>query len=183
MNETSSSSFTSFGGGTSWGAGLWSVGGSFASSSSAEHFHMDAENVEISAKLQVVRIMRPWLNSLIFQLSNWWMQGVAVNGVSTGSLTDNVDSLLPLIPTAFVVMSDVEIKADFSERDESHIRKSVSGSARVGWGPFSVGGRYSRSESEDKLTATYNAGTIKIPGLQVIAWISTITPASPPITE
>lgn len=183
LNETNRSEFTSYEGGASWGAGLWSVGGSFSSSESAEHFHMDAENIEISAKLQYVRIMRPWLNTLIFQLTNWWLQGSAVNAVSNGSLAGNEDSLLPLIPTGFVVASDVKIKGDFSERDESHISKSVSGSARVGWGPFSVGGKYSRTTSEDRLTATYNDGTIGIEGLQILAWISTITSASPPIEE
>jgi len=116
-------------------------------------------------------------------MKGWWLKGATVNGISNGQLKGNENSVLPLIPTAIVVASDVTIKADFSAQDQSHIEKSVSGSARVGWGPFSVGGSYSHSESHDKLTATYDAGALRIPGMQILAWVSTITPASPPLGE
>ena len=183
LHTSSDSSFTSYGGGASWGAGLWSVGGSFASSEGSVQSHMDANTVEISAKLKTVRIMRPWLNAILFTMKGWWLKGATVNGISNGQLKGNENSVLPLLPTAIVVASDVTIKADFSAQDQSHIEKSVSGSARVGWGPFSVGGSYSHSESHDKLTATYDAGALRIPGMQILAWVSTITPASPPLGE
>lgn len=183
LKTEADSSFTSYGGGASWGAGLWSVGGSFASSSGSTNSHMDANNIEISAKLQTVRIMRPWLNAILFTMKDWWLRGNPENNISNGALAGNANALFPLIPTAIVVASDVTIKGDFSEEDRTHIEKAVSGSARVGWGPFSVGGSYSHSSSKDTFQATYSNGEIKIPGMQILAWVSTITPASPPIAK
>lgn len=119
--------------------------------------------------------------NFLFAMKGWWLKGASINGISNGQLKGNESSMLPLIPTAIVVASDVTIKADFSAQDQSHIEKAVSGSARVGWGPFSVGGSYSHSESHDQLTATYDGGTLRIPGIQILAWVSTITPASPPL--
>jgi hypothetical protein len=181
LNTSTDSSFTSMGGGASWGVGLWSVGGSFQSTEGQTNYHMDANSVQISAKLKIVRIMRPWLNTLLFSLNGWWVKGFPVNGISNGTLKAAANLALPLIPTALVVASDVTIKADFSTIDKSHIEKAVSGSARVGWGPFSVGGNYSHSESHDKMTATFDGAAIRIPGFQILAWISTITPPAPPL--
>jgi hypothetical protein len=183
LNTQSDSKFTSYGGGASWNAGLWSVGGSFNHSEGEQSFHMDANNVEIKAKLSVVRVMRPWLNTLLFRTKGWWLTKQPANGISNGVLEGNSANMLPLMPTAFVVMSEVEIKADFSSEDKKHIESATSGSTSVGWGPFSIGGHYSHSESHDSFKSNLDSGTIKVPGMQVVAWVSEVTPASAPMTE
>lgn len=181
LNTSSDSSFSQYGGGASWGGGLWSVGGSAAGSSGSQSSHMDADDLTLSANIAVVRITRPWLHEFLFRMGGWSMTGVPVNGISNGALKGNESSLLPLIPTAFVVARDVSITANFSSQDKTHIESSVSGSTRVGWGPFSVGGSYSHSESHDTFKSTFDGGTLKVPGMQILAWISEIVPASPPV--
>jgi hypothetical protein len=176
MNTSSDSKFNSYGGGGSASYGLWSVGGSAEHSDSEQKFHMDASTLSISAKLSVVRVMRPWMNALLLRTQGWWLTGQKIGGISNGALTGNAAGMLPLMPMAFVVMSDVTIKADFSEEDKKHIESATSGSASVGWGPFSVSGHYSHSESHDTSTATYDSGGIHIPGMQVVAWVNSITP-------
>jgi len=183
LHTEKDSKFTSYGGGASWGAGLWSVGGSFNHSEGEQSAHMDANNLEINAKLTLVRVMRPWLNTLLFRTDGWWLKNQPMNSVSSGDLEGNAGKQLPLVPTAFVVMSDVTIKADFSKKDEKHIQKATSGSTSVGWGPFSISGHYSHSESHDKFTSSYDAGTIRVPGMQVVAWINSIMPACPPLSD
>jgi hypothetical protein len=183
LNTSSDSNFNSYGGGGSFSYGLWSVGGGFQHSDGQTNYHMDANNVEISAKLSFIRIMRPWLNALLFTMQSWYLSGQSMDKVSNGKLAGNVGAMLPLIPTAFVVMSDVTIKADFSAQDQSHIESATSGSASVGWGPFSISGNYSHGESHDRFAATYDAGTIKVPGMQIVAWVNQITPASPPMND
>jgi hypothetical protein len=181
LNTQTDSNFNSYGGGASWGGGLWSIGGSFNHTDGQTSFHMDANNVSINAKLTLVRVMRPWLNSLLFRTKGWWLKDQPMNGISNGSLNGNSNKMLPLMPTAFVVMSEVKISADFSSEDKKHIESATSGSASVGWGPFSIGGSYSHSESHDKFASTFDNGTISVPGMQIVAWVSEITPASPPI--
>jgi hypothetical protein len=126
--------------------------------------------------------MRPWLNTLLFNMKGWWLSGQPVNAISNGALKGNENSMLPIIPTAFVAMSDVSISADFSTEDKTHVESAISGSTSVGWGPFSVGGSYSHSESHDTFKATFDGGTIRIPGIQVAAWVNAITAACAPMT-
>lgn len=182
LDKSSSATKHAFDVTAKWNSGLWSVGieakGEFSSSNS----HMDANNLEISAKLTTVQIMRPWFNPLIFTMENWYTNAARKNGISNGNISSNVKGLqLPLVPTAFVLASDVEIKAEFSKKDEEIIRQAVDAKANVGWGPFSIGGSYSYSHSEDKLKTDYSGGKITIPGIQIIAWINTIIPPSPPM--
>jgi hypothetical protein len=183
LNTQADSNFTSYGGGAAWSGGLWSVGGSFNHSEGEKSSHMDANDLEIKAKLTIVRVMRPWMNSLLFRTKGWWLVDQPIDGISNGKLKDNSAGMLPLMPTAFVVMSDVEITANFSTEDKKHIESATSGSTSVGWGPFSISGHYSHSESHDSFKSTMDSGTIKIPGMQVVAWVSEITPASAPMVE
>ena len=180
LKTTQDSSFSSYGGGASWFGGLWGVGGSAAGSSGSTHYHMDAESFELSAKLGVVRIYRPWLNDLIFRMNKWFVDNFNKDGISNGELKGNESSAIPLIPTAFIVAREIEITSDFGSEDKKHVEKSVSGSANVGWGPFRISGHYSHSSSKDTFTSTFDGGTLKVPGMQIVAWVSEIVPASPP---
>lgn len=180
LDAKADSSYTSYGGGASWSAGLWSVGGSVSGHKESTHFHMDASNLSLHAKIGVVRIYRPWLNEFIFRMKHWFIDATNKNGISNGQLKGNEDGLMPLIPTAFVVARDIEIEADFTSQDKTHVESSISTSARVGWGPFAISGHYSHSSSKDTFKSTFDGGTLKVPGIQILAWVSEIVPASPP---
>ena len=180
LQTEASSRFDSYGGGASWSAGLWSVGGSSAGSFGSSSSHMSADKLMLSAKLGTVRIYRPWLNDLIFRMNAWFVDAIDKNGISNGQLQGNEHGALALIPTAFVVGREIAIEADFSTEDKTHVEKSISGSASVGWGPFRVSGNYAHSSSKDTFKSTFDGGTLRIPGIQVLGWISEIVPASPP---
>jgi len=180
LDAEAHSNYTAYGGGASWSAGLWSVGGSVSGSSGSSNFHMDASSITLTARLGVVRILRPWLRGAIFRMGSWFMDSQGKHGISNGKLEGNAMSLLPLIPTAFVVARDIEIAADFSSEDRRHVESAISTSVRVGWGPFSVSARYSHSRSDDYFHSTFDGGALKVPGIQIVAWISEIVPASPP---
>jgi hypothetical protein len=181
LQSEASSRFDSYGGGASWSAGLWSVGGSAAGSSGSSSFHMSSDKLKLSAKLGLVRIYRPWLNDLIFRMNAWFVEGIGKNGISNGQLQGNEHAALPLIPTAFVVGRDISVEADFTTEDKTHVENSISGSASVGWGPFRVSGNYAHSSSKDTFKSTFDGGTLRIPGIQVLGWVSEIVPASPPL--
>jgi hypothetical protein len=181
LNTSSDSQYSSYGGGASWGGGLWSVGGSAQHSSGSTQSHMDANNISLSAKIGVVRIFRPWLHEFLFRMQGWYIDSEESGGISNGQLAGNEGGLLPLIPTAFVVARDISISADFSDQDKSHIESATSGSASVGWGPFSISGSYSHSESHDTFSSSFSGGQLNVPGIQVIAWVSEIVPMSAPL--
>ncbi len=179
LEETASSKATNWGasGSASWG--LWSGSASGSGHHADSHEHMDASKFDLSAEIAMVRIFRPWMNDLIFKLNSWYTNMTNAHGISTGKLTSE-KLILPLIPTGFVVARNVEISADWSSDDKKHVEDSISTKASVGWGPFSVSGNYSESSSSDYHKSTFDGGTLKIPGIQIIAWVSEITPDSPP---
>ena len=181
LNKTATSEATQYSAGASVGWGLWSFGGSVSGGSKEDHAHMDAQSFELSAELILVRIMRPWLNTALFTMSGWNVTGYEKDGISKGTLEGDVgDLLLPLIPTAFVVAKNVVIDFGSDTQDTSHVEKMISTSAKVGWGPFSVSGSYSHSSSKDTFNSTFDGGKLRLPGMQLLGWLNTITPACPP---
>lgn len=162
---------------------FWWGGRSENGKTTGSSSHMETSEFELSAELITVRIRRPWLNGILFNMAEWSATGIPQNGVSNGKLKGNESALLPLIPTAFIIAKDVTIKANFTAQDTARFtsEKSSSDSWGWGWGPFSGGGHYYKSRSaNDTFQSSYSNGVLKLPGLQLVAWVSTITPASPP---
>lgn len=166
---------------TSMNYGLWKVkasaGGNF------QHFNSstDKDSVEIIAKIAKVEIKRPWFLESIFRLHNWSTNLVSnKGGISNGKIdSSNKNGLIPMYPVAFVVAKDICIKANFSHEDKEHIKESARANTSVGWGPFSIGGSYGYGKTEDTFHSDYQNGTLRVPGMQIIAWISRVVPFSP----
>lgn len=179
LNTSKGTEFTSYGGGASWGVGLWSVGGGFSSSELSVHSHMDSAKFELRCKIGVIQVIRPWFDSFLFGLDAWSMNGVGPAGIAKGNLDGVDDCLLPLIPTAFVVARDIEITSGLSNVDQTYVEKHLAASASIGWGPFSVSGRYSHDETHETYQAHFEGGKLVLPGIQVIAWVTSVLPFSP----
>ncbi len=182
LDKETNSTFNEWKGGASWNLGLWSIGGGTSGHTEETNYHMQAQNFSLSAKIGVVRVFRPWMHEFLFRMDNWFIDGRPKHGISNGKLAGNQDNLLPLIPTSFIVARDIEISGDFSTEDKSHIEKSISGSTSVGWGPFKLSGSYTHSSSKDTFHSTFDGSTIKVPGIQIIAFASEITPPSAPLS-
>ncbi|MCY7767073.1 hypothetical protein [Bacillus inaquosorum] len=171
---------TSYSGGATYNLGLWRVGGGGGGSSEETHFSMEATQFSLKGKIGLVTIERPWFNGLLFDINGWYLNGIAQGGLSNGQIEGNERSSLPLIPQALVIMRDIELSGNFSTAEQEIIKKSVEGSVSVGYGPFSLSGRYSHSSENRHFNSSFDGTTIKIPGMQVLARISWILPFSPP---
>jgi hypothetical protein len=172
LNKSSSSEASSYAAGAKGQYGLWTAGGDVEHKNEASQSHMDADTFELSAELILVRLMRPWYNPLLFGMSSWYVKGFAPGQIST--------QVLPLVPTALVVTRNVTLKANFSTEDKKHLASSTSGSVSVGWGPFSVSGKYANSKTSDTFSSTLNGGTLSLPGHQVIGVVCAPTPPNAP---
>ncbi|MEG3918478.1 hypothetical protein QUA07_04925 [Microcoleus sp. T3_A4] len=179
VNETSSE-FTSYGGGGGFGLGLWSFGGGFQSSEAKHQEQSESSNIVVRFKYATVTLDRPWLNYTLFKLPGWNVSGIQPKFFSNGTKQAQNNSLIPLLPQRFIVVQDVEITANWGQTDLDIIDKAISGSASVGWGPFSVSGSYSHSSSKETFKAERDGSTLKIPGMQIIGWICNVVPACPP---
>ena len=178
LNRTSSEKATSFTAAASYDKGMFHVSGEASGEFQNNHSHMDANNFELQAELITVDIKRPWYNPLLFGMNSWYVDGFSKDGISDGS--QDLNGMMPIVPTGFVVARNVRITADFSSEDQSLITSSISAKASAGIGPFSFSGSYSHSSRKEKFTSSFDGSTLTLPGLQIIGWINTILPACPP---
>ncbi len=180
MNKTESETAHGYGLEMSGSYGLFHASGGVEGEHKTANKHMDAQNLTLEAELIAVTVMRPWFNPLLFGMNSWWVNGYVPNGISNGDPRNPLGEA-PLIPTGFVIAKNVKVSADFSEEDKKFVSNSISTKASGGWGPFSVSGKYSHSSSKSDFQSKFDGGSLIFPGLQIVAWISTVTPASPPL--
>ena len=179
LNKTSSTQADGYSVEASGSYGLFHASGGVEGEHKKSSSHMDAENLKIEAELIAVSIMRPWFSPLLFGMKGWWVDGYEKGELSNGNPKNPLGSV-SLIPTGFVLAKNVKITADFSSEDKKFISNSISTKASAGWGPFSFSGKYSHSDSKEDFESKFDGGSLVFPGLQLIAWISTVTPESPP---
>jgi len=95
--------------------------------------------------------------------------------------------LFPMYPTSFLLAANVvlEIDGDTSDIQNHFHTSSTSGSASVGWGPFSVTSSFSHTDTQADSTceATATGCKITIKSPQIIGWISQIVPALPRLVQ
>ncbi len=177
--SSSRSRFSSYSGraGASWG--LWSVGGGSSGQFQSHDSHRETENVSVSFKWGRVEIQRPWLNAALLSLSGWSVAGRAPGAFSTGTVDDN-DGIFPLLPTSFIVARDIQISGNWGESDYHYAMRATEHNASGGWGPFRLSGSYSERSSSRTFRSQFDGTTISVPGIQIIAWINSVLPYSPP---
>lgn len=183
LNESADSSFTKYGGGTSFGAGLWSFGASAGHQETKQNSHMDATNIQISFDIGLVELFRPWLDGQVFNMSGWNMGTAYEQGtISTGNLDTAVTqkAAMPLLPVGMVVARNISITGNWSSQDKSLIEQATSGGTSIGWGPFQLSGSYAHSSSSSTFKSQLQGSTITVPGIQIVAWINQIVPLCPP---
>lgn len=180
VSEHSDFSKISAGGDARWG--MWHVGGSFDKEDSHESMNKETTNLTVSFKFTRVQINRPWYNHLLYSIKGWSLgNAYKKGGLSNGLRDQPLDTPFPLLPTSFIAVRDLEIKADFAKEESEMITSKLKTKASFGWGPFSISGGYEHGSSDKKYASSFDGKTIKNNGLQIIGWISTVVPECPPM--
>jgi len=174
-----SSDFKSYGGGAGFSVGLWSVGGGVQHTSS--NFHSDASlsTVSVSYKYAVLQARRPWIANIL-GLPGWRTDEFPKGGLSTGTKNGQQNSKMPLLPTAYILIKDLVINADFSSAELDKASSSTTAKMSVGWGPFSISGNYTHTHNSSYAKGEFGHGHIAQSNIQVIGMINQIVPLSPP---
>jgi hypothetical protein len=173
---------------TSWGAqagvsvGLWSFGASAGGSEDRQHSDTDSSTLSIAYDFTTVAINRTgWLDASLLSLQHWDMADMyAPGGVSQGPGNDNSKAAWPLLPVSFIAIKNLSITAQWGHQDSDRIQKSINAGGSIGFGPFSLGGNYSHSSTNDHYRATFDGSTVHVGTVQVIGWVSQILPFAPP---
>lgn len=181
-----SESSTSYGGGGGFSIGFWSASASFNHADSRSSMSMKSDDTEIAFKYCSVDIKRPWLDTSLLNLRNWFLMGDYKKGcISTGTMAQELPqnaiepTFMPSLVTSLILIKDLSIKwTDWQSDWQSH-EETNSASASVGYGPFAVNGSYSHHDAQRDFTADASGESLMVPGIQLIGYVSTINSACP----
>ncbi|WP_394828799.1 hypothetical protein [Pendulispora albinea] len=177
---SNTSDYKSFGGSAGFSLGIFSIGGSAGHSTQHQHASSETDSLRISFSYTLVTIRRPWLTFNLLGTKGWSLGNLYAKGrVSNGAKAGQNESVLPLIPTSFVVVKDVVISANWSKSDYDLIKSKTTGGGGFSIGPFSIGGTYASSKSKETYAAAFAGGKITVPGVQIIGVISQVVPYCP----
>lgn len=169
--------------GASYGGGLWGVSAESEGKFTNTQHHMKADEIAIKCKIAKVSIVRPWFDETLFRSDNWFTNLKGEDEtlyISNGNLdSTNADKILPMYPVAFIVARDIEITANFTKEDQEIIEQSAKAGAKVSYGPFSIGGSYEYGNKTEHFESQVSDGKLRVPGMQIIGWVSRVMPASP----
>jgi len=136
-----------------------------------------------------VPIVRPWFK-LAFLLSRSWRYDQNNPEAKDESISDGnkpPKGKMPAIPTSIIFVRDLNLSFGESSGFSSFVAESesshVSAGGGFGWGPFSLGGSYSRSSSsgssERKQGYKFSNQGMSIDGMQVVGFKCHVLPKSP----
>lgn len=183
------SSSTSYRGGGGFNVGFWGARANFQRSDERTSLDMKTNNLEVTFSYCAVDIKRPWLDTSLLNLKNWFLMGdYKQNCISNGSMAQHLPTngveptFLPSIVTSLILVKDLSIKWDEGKSHWDRHKASTSGGASaIGWGIFAASGKYQHHGQERNFEADYDGESLKIPGIQLVGYVSTINPACPSV--
>jgi hypothetical protein len=177
---------TCYGGGGGFNVGLWSGGASFEHSDSQANGTFQLKNIKIKFNYAIVDIDRPWLDTSLLNLNNWFLVGdYKKNCISTGRMSqekpgDGTEpTFLPSVVTSLILVKDVHISWDDWKSQWASHTESNSASASVGVWCFSAKAHYSHATQSRDFSCDDTGEELVIPGIQVIGYVSQIMPSCP----
>jgi hypothetical protein len=162
--------------GASWG--LWHGSASAQYGQGQSDYKCDTTGLNVSAELLQIPLTRAWIRPEVFWSRGWkWSPQAGFGPVSDGKTPPG--GLMPLYPTSIILAKNLNIGLDMSNTANSSAWSSIETQASFGWGPFSISGNYSHSDSTAKSNFTKSSSGITVPGPQIIAVICELIPQSP----
>ncbi|MFD5098917.1 hypothetical protein [Streptomyces albidochromogenes] len=162
-----------------WG---WNIDSEGGGEIKRDKLHKNTKNLKISFKYALCSISRSWFDATLFHLPNW-SAPFRAGGISDGTRSQpSTQHALPMVPTAFLCVRDVEISADWGDDVKDYLSAANHQKIGVGFGPFKLAGYAENNKNETTHQAvTFDGDTLKQPGLQIVAWVHEILPYSPPV--
>jgi hypothetical protein len=190
-SQTATSHSTSWGVGGGVNFGLWSFGGGSAGSSSANHQASQDQAVSVELECMRIGILRPWIHDVIFTLRNWTWDPDSFGSVSGdqpfslayyppgATQPDPTSSKMPVIIQELIAVRNVTLEGNFDQSTIDKANSSFQANASFGWGPFSVSGSYSTSDSSYNAQGSASGDKITIITPQILGMFVSVLPQCP----
>ncbi len=181
VKESSRTKTNAWSVGASGGWGLFSAGGSASGTSSETSGSKAVSSFKLSFKLTQAIISRPWFYPEFFMNRGWTLQKGA------GWMFDDMpsDGQIPpkgnfiAFPISAIFARDIVIESAEFVSEFKEFSKSLSANAHAGWGPFSLKGSYSRSESGRDFSSTTDGQSLRVDGMQIIGFVNHLVGKAP----
>lgn len=172
VHKVDTSSNESYGGGAGASFGLWSFGGKMNRETKDTYLKHETEDFTITFELAKIPLRRTWMDASVFSSKAWKFDNQVIP--ITEHLSDGGNppkGTMVSFPTSLLVVRNVNIKTDMTSLTQSSSWSKITGSARAGWGPFSVRGNYSKEQSKQTHDFLQTGEGIEIPGMQIIGFV------------
>ncbi len=168
-------------GGASW-LGIFGGRGNASSSSSRTEYqsNFNTDHFSLSFQIAQVPIVRPWFKTA-FLMSKSWRFDQNNPEAKSKMLSDGGSppkGMMPAYPTSVIFIKNLKLSfsesSGFSNFMEQHTSSQSGGGGCVVWGPFFIGGQYSRSSSSGSSERNYGykfqGQEMIVPGMQVVGF-------------
>jgi hypothetical protein len=167
--------------------GLFSIGGSGGGSRTRTSQDQKASNFSATLEFTQVPIVRPWFDPGFFTMRGWTLDKLwdlnfsnkRVSDGGKGKADGKPEGRLVAYPILALFVRNVELRYAESKAHRDAMESQLSAGASVGWGPFSLGGSYSRGSERRNVESEWAGGAIRIPGMQLIGFINNLVPTCP----
>jgi hypothetical protein len=161
--------------------GLFSIGAKAKGSKVEISTNQKSTNLKAELEFTQVPICRPWFEPGFFWMRAWTLGKLwdlnYDKEVSDGE--KKPDGRLVAYPITALFVRNVKFTFDEADAQSKYVNKNISAGGKVGWGPFSVGGSYSKGSETRDFHSHVEGGAVEIPGIQLIGTINNIVPKCP----
>ncbi|MDN0189854.1 MULTISPECIES: hypothetical protein [unclassified Bacillus (in: firmicutes)] len=158
--------------------GFWSSGGNMNSSTASSYASFDSNGFTIKFEITQVPIARGWFDPGFIIGKGWkWSGEYTGENLSNGEIPPS--GRLVAYPTAALFVRKVLINSNSFQSDRSTYENHLNSGGSIGWGPFSIGGNYSRNEANGRSSWHFDNEGLHIDDLQLIGFICRFTGKAP----
>ncbi|MCF3129509.1 hypothetical protein [Streptomyces olivochromogenes] len=173
----------SAGGGLNWG--LWSASAGVSSTSTDYSENFQLEDFSMSFDMTQVQVVRPWFYPEFLENRGWDLckgEGWNYDDMPSDGGTPPQGRFIGY-PLQALFVKNLTIRSASLAQAFQHHASSVSVSASVGWGPFTINGSYSHSESDQHFHSENDGATIRVPGMQIIGFVNHLLGKTPNLLD
>lgn len=171
------SSYNKWGG----GASFFGIGASVSGSHNEYQGKFDSQQFRLEFKITQVPILRPWFKTQFLTSKSWRMDQSNPEAksemVSDGKTPPN--GMIPAYPTMLLAVKDLKLTLGNVQSTNSFVQDQISAGGFASFGPFSIGGSYSRGSSTSQFDYHSDGQGIAVPGMQIIGFKCHVLPMSP----
>lgn len=180
VHKVDTSKKEKYGGGTGGSFGLWSWGGKMQRETTDTYSSADTSNFSLKVEIAKIPLRRTWMDAGVF-FSRAWMFDEEMypesEHLSNGEIPPT--GTMVAYPSSILVARNLELSIDMTSEQNSYSHEKITGSARAGWGPFSVKGNYYKETSRQTHDFVSDHKGIKAQGMQIIGFINQPLPKCP----